>query len=240
MLTTPRNHAPATNRDSQFIRKLDDVRFNLRTAKAHMPRQGVLGIKPPQKTSSLQIDFSVLDNREESHIDRKAFEDPLTELLNDRAIYRKLDHDIRRAVRYGHPFSICIFEFDAELAAELLHNGHERTLNAMAKIVRQVIRDTDYAGRIDDYLVCVLPQTDLYSAERFAERVKSKMVSTTVFYQLQKLNVTVQTGTAGGKFTQFISGRDFVQEAIADLKRIKDVAPVLVPKPESWDFSGGF
>jgi diguanylate cyclase (GGDEF)-like protein len=108
----------------------------------------------------------------------QAASDPLTGLLNRRAMYRNLEQELERSDRYKKVFSIIIFDVDNFKAVNdsYGHFGGDHVLRGISDLMRRAIRQTDSISRWggEEFLI-ILPETDLASAQVFAERVLNLM-----------------------------------------------------------------
>lgn len=120
--------------------------------------------------------------------------DSLTGLLNRRALYQVLNIEMERFVRYQKPFSVINFDVDHFKNINDTH-GHlvgDEVLRDMAQLVRNTIRQVDYAGRWggEEFLI-ILPDTDLHAAGFLAERLR---VALRQSYYGKVSNVTASFG----------------------------------------------
>jgi diguanylate cyclase (GGDEF)-like protein len=107
-------------------------------------------------------------------LEQEAFVDPLTGLLNRRALERDLRRERARATRYGRRFSLVVIDVDG-LKAVNDNEGHlagDLYLRALATAFGDVLRSGDEAYRIGgDEFVVLLPETAEARAEVVAGRV---------------------------------------------------------------------
>ncbi|MCP4701863.1 MAG: diguanylate cyclase [Gammaproteobacteria bacterium] len=105
----------------------------------------------------------------------QATRDALTGLVNRRMLLDKLQRELERSHRYGHPLSVLLFDLDRLKHINDTH-GHltgDAVLQAFAKIVEAELRKSDLAGRYGgEEFVAVLSETDLAGAHIVAERVR--------------------------------------------------------------------
>ena len=114
-------------------------------------------------------------NRIEKTLRDLAETDPLTKTFNRRSLFRFLEAEVDRALRYERPFSLILFDLDHFKAVNDTH-GHETgdsVLVSFADLTRKKIRGSDifcrYGG--EEFLV-IAPETDLSGACVLAERVR--------------------------------------------------------------------
>jgi diguanylate cyclase (GGDEF)-like protein len=108
-------------------------------------------------------------------LEHEALVDPLTGLLNRRALERDLRRERARATRYDRRFSLMVIDLDG-LKKVNDTDGHlagDLYLRALATALAGVLRSGDEAYRIGgDEFVVLLPETTEARAEVVAERVQ--------------------------------------------------------------------
>ena len=119
---------------------------------------------------SLQVVAGHLADR----LEQDALVDPLTGLLNRRALDRDLRRERARASRYGRRFSVMVVDLDG-LKTVNDRDGHlagDLYLRSLADALRQILRSGDEAYRIGgDEFVVLLPETGESRADVVAARV---------------------------------------------------------------------
>ena len=106
---------------------------------------------------------------------QQAFIDPLTDLLNRRALERDLRREIGRASRYERSFSIFVIDLDGLKAVNDIdgHQAGDEHLRCLATSTRDALRVGDNAYRIGgDEFVLVLAETDEQAISAVAQRIK--------------------------------------------------------------------
>lgn len=131
--------------------------------------------------------------------------DPLTGLLNRRAILGHLDslHKDRRHVHL--PVCLMMIDVDHFKAINDRH-GHavgDEVLRAASVCLRAQLRDSDRVGRIggEEFLV-VLGSTDLQDAQLVAERLRHELSQLAVLSGGETLRLTVSIGLAQSQNTE--------------------------------------
>lgn len=119
---------------------------------------------------------SKIDERreEEEKLGLLTNKDPLTQLLNRRAFESKYYEELIRAQRYGDVFSILIVDIDEIKTLDELHgeNTKEATIIALAKLLMNDSRDSDFLGRYTgEEFVLLLPKTTITEAENYSMRL---------------------------------------------------------------------
>jgi diguanylate cyclase (GGDEF)-like protein/putative nucleotidyltransferase with HDIG domain len=107
-----------------------------------------------------------------------ADQDPVTGLLNHRAIHQRLKSEFDRASATGSPLSIIMMDLnDFKFFNDTYgHPVGDRVLQSVARMLRSVRRDTDILGRYGgDEFIAILPDTDAEGGRSFAERLRTRM-----------------------------------------------------------------
>ena len=106
--------------------------------------------------------------------------DPLTRVSNRRGLDESLESMFALLERYDQPFSLVIFDIDhfKQVNDTKGHLHGDRTLQAVARILDESVRDTDIVARYGgEEFVVVMSHTTLDNACQFAERVRSTVES---------------------------------------------------------------
>jgi diguanylate cyclase len=117
--------------------------------------------------------------------------DPLTRVSNRRCLDETLDSMFALMERYEEPFSLAIFDIDhfKQVNDKKGHLFGDRTLQAVARIINENVRDTDIVARYGgEEFVVVMPHTVLDNACNFAQRVRTTIESS--------LSLTISGGVA--------------------------------------------
>ncbi|MBI5352656.1 MAG: GGDEF domain-containing protein [Chloroflexi bacterium] len=154
--------------------------------------------------------------------------DSLTGLLNRRALYRILEQEMERFVRYGTPFSIILFDMDYFKNVNDTH-GHlagDNALKSLSDLAENTIRRMDSLGRWggEEFLI-VLPGTDSEQARILAGRL-CLMVKEHPFGKVQKLTASfgVTTSRPGGSLEDMLHRADHAMYRAKQSGRGKVVA----------------
>jgi diguanylate cyclase (GGDEF)-like protein len=108
-------------------------------------------------------------------LEHEALVDPLTGLLNRRALERDLRRERARATRYDRRFSLMVIDLDGlkQVNDTEGHLAGDLYLRGLATAMAGVLRSGDEAYRIGgDEFVVLLPETSEARAEVVAERVR--------------------------------------------------------------------
>jgi two-component system cell cycle response regulator len=121
------------------------------------------------------IETTRADNARLEHL---ATTDPLTALLNRRALSERLTAEMERALRYGSTVALLLLDLDHFKHVNDTH-GHlvgDAVLRGVAGLLADEVRACDLVGRYggEEFLV-VLPETDDEGAAAIAERVRERV-----------------------------------------------------------------
>ena len=121
--------------------------------------------------------------------------DPLTSLRNRRAFDARLEEEFLHARRYERPLSLAIIDVDhfKSINDEHGHDAGDAVLRGVAKIIGGGTRQTDFVARIGgEEFAILLPETPLFEALQFAEKVRSSIAA----QDIAGHHVTISIGIA--------------------------------------------
>ena len=125
--------------------------------------------------------------------------DELCQIPNRRHFMNLADKELRRAKRYHHPLSIVAIDFDnlKSINDTYGHLAGDRALSVFSKIVRTLIRDVDFVGRLggDEFLI-MLPETEAGHAYHVVERIFQVLDASPIFYKGQHFKIAISSGIA--------------------------------------------
>lgn len=129
---------------------------------------------------------------------RESMTDPLTDLLNRRALDKALMQEWKRAERYKRPFAVVMIDVDNFKTVNDSY-GHlvgDNVLKNMATLLSQTLRETDIIGRWggDEFLV-ILPETGKEEAQIVLEKLYNSMVHAPSLSAFE-IELTFSFGTA--------------------------------------------
>lgn len=136
---------------------------------------------------------------EEKLIAEKAAKtDIITGLYNRRAYYEISEIEYQRLLRHPKELSVIMFDIDhfKSINDNYGHNTGDEILNRIGNIVKNLIREYDYAFRMggDEFLV-LLPETNDKQASQLAERIR-KAIENYTLVKNPKLVITASFGIA--------------------------------------------
>jgi diguanylate cyclase (GGDEF)-like protein len=153
-------------------------------------------------------------------LEKLAVTDPLTGLLNRRAIDDVARFELRRHARYRGHLAMGILDVDLfkGINDRYLLTGGDFVLVSLARILSGVLRTVDSIGRIggEEFLI-VAPETTLEGAIGLAERLRSTVEATPLIYKGAAIRLTVSLGFAVAE-----------PESSPDFERMKYLASALV------------
>lgn len=106
--------------------------------------------------------------------------DPLTGLPNRQAFYERCQSELSRARRFHRPLTIALLDGDRfkTLNDQRGHAVGDRALQATAEVLRQTIRQYDFAARLGgDEFVVLFPETAADVAEAAAQRLHRELTT---------------------------------------------------------------
>jgi diguanylate cyclase (GGDEF)-like protein len=175
-------------------------------------------------------------------LERLALTDPLTGLLNRRAMEEGARFELKRHARYPSPLAIGYIDIDhfKQINTEYLLTGGDEVLKGLARILTGSLREVDSVGRVggEEFLV-IARETNLEGATGLAERIRSTVAATPIPYDRYAVRITVSIGLAVADVDVPAEYEDMIKLAARALKEAKDagrnccvvhaVPPVAVP-----------
>jgi diguanylate cyclase (GGDEF)-like protein len=137
--------------------------------------------------------------------------DPLTGLLNRRALRNLMRREFERSRRHRHDLAVIMFDLDhfKRVNDRFGHLAGDAVLSHVAGVATRSVRATDALARYGgEEFVIVAPETDPMEAQMLAERVREAIASSSVVFEGQQLAVTASFGVA------FLCARDGDQDAL--------------------------
>jgi diguanylate cyclase len=135
----------------------------------------------------------------EPHI-LEAHSDGLTGIGNRRAVDLELSRHLAIWQRYGTQFSVILFDIDRfkNVNDEHGHAAGDAVLRAMARVIRDNLRDVDFAARYGgEEFAVILPDTDHHGALTAGDRIRKAVAAVQVPWHDKQLSITVSVGIAG-------------------------------------------
>jgi len=149
------------------------------------------------------------EKRLQEELERQAKYDLLTDLFNRGQVLELLDAAWKSAKRYGLEVSLSICDIDEfkRVNDEFGHQAGDRVLAQLGEIVRQELRQADFAGRYGgDELMVVFPHTGIGGAHECMERIRRRLEDTPFRTGKRSYRVTCTSGVA--EFDQTLTRSD--------------------------------
>ncbi len=125
--------------------------------------------------------------------------DELTRLYNRRHFFDLAQHEFLRARRFERPLSAIIVDTDDlnKINEDYGHAIGDQALATVADRCRTNVRYVDILGRYGgEEFVILLPEADLETARKIAERLRQSVAGTSVTTQGGPITMTVSIGVA--------------------------------------------
>ncbi|QDV38216.1 GGDEF domain-containing protein [Tautonia plasticadhaerens] len=155
---------------------------------------------------------------------RLAIIDALTELPNTRHLMDCLERELARAIRYGRPLSLILFDIDhfKEINDTLGHLAGDLTLRELAGRLRgEVCEDGLLARYGGEEFAVVLIETGLERAVEVAERLRRAVAEHEFRFEGTPYAVRVSLGVATLRSGEPLTPKEFIQQADECLYRAK-------------------
>ena len=126
---------------------------------------------------------------------RISITDALTGVHNRRYLDERLKAEFERAVRYGKPLSVLLFDVDhfKKFNDTYGHDQGDRVLQAIGRAMHAVLRKYDVPCRYGgEEFVAILPETNSEGSVRVGERLRTEIEAMVV----DNLKVTISVGSA--------------------------------------------
>lgn len=128
-----------------------------------------------------------------------AFRDGLTGLYNHRYFQEILDKELSRAMRYGRPFSLIMFDLDhfKNVNDSYGHRVGDIVLQEISALVLKMVRTNDVAARYGgEEFAIIVSETDLKGAAVLAERIRRSVEQMEIVADSVTVRVTISVGAA--------------------------------------------
>ena len=168
------------------------------------------------------IDRARADNH---RLEALAQTDPLTQLVNRRALTARLVAEMERVRRYNAPLALLLLDLDHFKRVNDTH-GHlagDDVLFAVATVLQRAVRSVDTVARYGgEEFVIILPETGRQGALSFAERLREKLAAHpfTIAHG-EEISLTASIGVATYPSPGMESVEDLLRSADSALYRAK-------------------
>lgn len=154
-----------------------------------------------------------------------AHTDPLTQVLNRRALTVRLASELERARRYDSVITLLMVDLDhfKQVNDTYGHLAGDEVLREVATLLQNEIRSVDVVARYGgEEFVVVLPETSLVGATTFAERIREHVAATGFAAALgEPIRLTASIGVSSYPSTTINTVDDLFARADEALYRAK-------------------
>lgn len=150
--------------------------------------------------------------------------DELTELLNRRAFYERLEDEHERFKRTNQPYSLVMMDIDhfKEVNDTYGHSAGDRILRGFSERLRSHTRKVDILGRFGgEEFILLLPETDHEGAQNLAEKLRETIAEAPFSLDGQTVNITASFGVTTQGSSDPLSYEELIKatdEAMYDAK----------------------
>jgi diguanylate cyclase (GGDEF)-like protein len=130
---------------------------------------------------------------------RLAARDALSNLFVRRYFDGRLEAEIARSARYGHPLAVAVFDLDHFKAINDAH-GHaagDEVIRAFGRRLQSTLREQDLSARRGgEEFAAYFPETDAAAALAVCERVRRQVAGRPLAWESVEIPLTVSVGVA--------------------------------------------
>jgi diguanylate cyclase len=151
-----------------------------------------------KKVESQQKVINELKSKLET-VEAEANLDPLTDLFNRRSLERALEEFFTLCKQSKMFFSLALIDLDdfKYVNDNYGHHVGDLVLAKVAKVLRTSMRAKDIVGRWGgDEFIAIMPNTDIESAKKIIERIKSQIEKVEILAEGKRFKVSISTGVA--------------------------------------------
>ncbi|NOT07267.1 MAG: diguanylate cyclase [Gemmatimonadales bacterium] len=163
-------------------------------------------------------------SRREDEMRQLAETDPLTGLLNRRALDDKLRQEVERASRYGTVLTCVMIDVDhfKQTNDTYGHQAGDRILTQFAELLRREQRSVDVVARYGgEEFVVLLPETGNAGARLFAERILRRVSNAAFGEPDTPIPITISLGLGTYPDERAVDGESLLRLADRNLLRAK-------------------
>lgn len=151
------------------------------------------------KTVGASLALTLRNADSYQHIHDLALQDPLTEVLNRRALDGPLARELRAGLRYGTPACLILLDLDYfKTVNDMLgHMAGDEVLKQVARLIQDTVREVDSVGRYGgEEFSIILPHTGLEQAQTLAERIRVNLERHSFSLTDSQVRLTASIGLA--------------------------------------------
>jgi diguanylate cyclase (GGDEF)-like protein len=187
--------------DPEPVRK-----FRIGLSMIAMVAMGTLLFKIQRVLSGLleQTLVRVRESNDELELARQALQhqashDSMTGLMNRSAITEALERELSRATRSQTRVAVLMIDLDhfKEINDRFGHHAGDVAIIAASTRFQDAIRSHDYLGRYGgEEFLAIIPESEYTVALEIAERVRTELSATPIFWQSNEITLTATIGVA--------------------------------------------
>ncbi|MFW7379847.1 MAG: GGDEF domain-containing protein [Oligoflexus sp.] len=152
--------------------------------------------------------------------------DPLTELLNQQAFFRRVRDYYQLGIRYHDEVAMMMLDIDhfKEVNDQYSHFVGSQVLKQLALLIQKELRRTDIAARFGgDEFIIFLPRTDFERANLVAERLR-ELIATSIFvHKDHRVHISASFGVIVSRCRIDVQVEELAEAADQLLYRAKDL-----------------
>lgn len=157
-----------------------------------------------------------------NNLEEEANIDFLTGCVNKKETETSIETFLKQHLRYKTPFSILMFDIDffKKVNDTYGHLAGDFILKELAKIIQDIIRESDICGRFggEEFLV-LLPNTKMSGALKLAKRMRKSIEDYKFKFENQIISITMSIGiTSASKNDSVFSLIERVDDALYKAK----------------------
>ena len=168
-----------------------------------------------------ELDISRADNR---RLEELATTDPLTRVLNRRALADRLSVEMDRSRRFRAELSVLLVDVDyfKRINDTAGHATGDEVLRQIAGLLAAAVRSVDIVARYGgEEFVLILPETGPQGAKVFGDRLRERIATTEFGGATRNIRLTVSVGLATFPSMEIASADEFLARADEALYRAK-------------------
>jgi diguanylate cyclase (GGDEF)-like protein len=154
-----------------------------------------------QRLQNAKLQLEIDEQRRiQSILENLATRDSLTNLYNRRHFLTLAEYEWKRALRYGHPFSVLMLDLDdfKQINDRFGHATGDQALIMAAGLIQGALRKIEIAGRYGgDEFAIILPETPTEKGLIVGKRIHDKVIGQSIKTNKGLINLTVSIGVAG-------------------------------------------
>lgn len=173
-------------------------------------------------------------DRATHELNERSRRDSLTGLLNHQAFHTHLDAELDRCQRYARELQVIYFDLDDFKAVNDTHGhpGGDKVLVAISEIIRESIRESDFAGRMggDEFVIGLVESNEL-AAHLMLDRLRARLAQRVA---LGSCPATAISAGCAGYPGEADSAQDLLllaDKRLYEDKRSRKVIPPTAPPP---------